>query len=116
VARQCSGYNGEVIGINGNGDGGNGRQSALGYFSANGQRGSAMDIVTDGANTADPGCNCATPVNPNIDMIAEFKVMSGTYSAEHSKGPVVMNAVTKSGGRDFHGSATTTSAIPRLPQ
>jgi hypothetical protein len=98
------GYNGEVIGINGNGDGGNGRQSALGYFSPNGQRGSAMDIVTDGANTADPGCNCATPVNPNIDMIAEFKVMSGTYTAEHSKGPVVMVSVTKSGGRDFHGS------------
>lgn len=98
------GYNGEVIGINGNGDGGNGRQSALGYFSANGQRGNAMDIVTDGANTADPGCNCATPVNPNIDMIAEFKVMTGTYSAEHAKGPVVMNAITKGGGKDFHGS------------
>jgi hypothetical protein len=98
------GYNGEVIGINGNGDGGNGRQSALGYFSPNGQRGSAMDIVTDGANTADPGCNCATPVNPNIDMIAEFKVMTGTYSAEHSKGPVIINVVTKSGSRDFHGS------------
>lgn len=99
------GYNGEVIGINGNGDGGNGRQSALGYFSGNGQPGRAMDIVTDGANTADPGCNCATPVNPNIDMIQEFKVMTSTYSAEHAKGPIIMNAVTKGGGKDFHGSA-----------
>ena len=97
------GYSGENIGINGNGDGG--RQSALGYFSANGQRGNAMDIVTDGANTADPGCNCATPVNPNVDMMQEFKVLTGTYSAEHSKGPVVMNAVTKGGGMDFHGGA-----------
>ena len=97
------GFSGENIGINGNGDGG--RQSALGYFSANGQPGSAMDIVTDGANTADPGCNCATPVNPNVDMLQEFKVLTGTYSAEHSKGPVVMNAVTKGGGRDFHGGA-----------
>ena len=97
------GFNGENIGINGNGDGG--RQSALGYFSANGQPGNAMDIVTDGANTADPGCNCATPVNPNVDMLEEFKVLTGTYSAEHSKGPTVMNAITKGGGKDFHGGA-----------
>ena len=76
-----------------------------GYFSANGQRGNAMDIVTDGANTADPGCNCATPVNPNVDMMQEFKVLTGTYSAEHAKGPIVMNAVTKGGGRAFHGGA-----------
>ncbi len=96
-------FSGENIGINGNGDGG--QQSALGYFSANGQRGNAMDIVTDGANTADPGCNCATPVNPNVDMMQEFKVLTGTYSAEHAKGPVVMNAVTKGGGKDFHGGA-----------
>ena len=97
------GFNGENIGINGNGDGG--RQSALGYFAANGQRGNAMDIVTDGANTADPGCNCATPVNPNVDMLQEFKVLTGTYSAEHAKGPIVMNAVTKGGGQEFHGGA-----------
>jgi hypothetical protein len=94
-------FSGENIGINGNGDGG--QQSALGYFSANGQRGNAMDIVTDGANTADPGCNCATPVNPNVDMMQEFKVLTGTYSAEHAKGPIVMNAVTKGGGKEFHG-------------
>jgi len=101
--RNQAGFSGENIGINGNGTGG--RQSALGYFSANGQRGNAMDIVTDGANTADPGCNCATPVNPNVDMLQEFKVLTGTYSAEHAKGPIVMNAVTKGGGQEFHGGA-----------
>jgi len=95
------GFSGEVIGINGNGDGG--RQSALGYYSANGTRTAAMDIVTDGAHTSDPGCNCATPVNPNVDMLQEFKVLSSNYSAEHAKGPVVLNAVTKSGGSSFHG-------------
>ncbi|MEX2264879.1 MAG: TonB-dependent receptor [Bryobacteraceae bacterium] len=95
------GFSGEVIGINGNGDGG--RQSALGYYAANGTRTAAMDIVTDGAHTADPGCNCATPVNPNVDMLQEFKVLSSNYSAEHAKGPVVLNAITKSGGSSFHG-------------
>lgn len=95
------GFTGEAIGINGNGDGG--RQSALGYFSANGTRTDAMDIVGDGAHVSDPGCNCATPVNPNPDMIQEFKVLQSNYSAEHAKGPVVLNFVSKSGGRDFHG-------------
>ena len=97
------GFNGENIGINGNGDGG--KQSAIGNFSANGQRAGALDITADGAHVSDPGCNCANPVNPNQEMIAEFKVQQSNFSAENSKGPVVMNSITKSGGRDFHGSA-----------
>ncbi len=96
------GYSGETIGINGNGAAG--KQSALGNFSANGTRGDAMDIVADGAHVSDPGCNCANPVNPNVDMIQEFKVLQGNYDASNSKGPVVMNAIAKSGGRDFHGT------------
>jgi len=95
------GFSGEAIGINGNGDGG--RQSPIGYYSANGQRGNALDIVADGAHVSDPGCNCAIPINPNVDMIQEFKVLQSNYSAEHAKGPVVIDVVAKSGGRDFHG-------------
>lgn len=97
------GFGGEVIGINGNGDGGH--QSALGYFSANGTPTNSMDITADGSHVSDPGCNCATPVNPNPDMIQEFKVMTSNFSAENSKGPVVLNSVAKSGGSDFHGEA-----------
>ena len=95
------GFNGEVIGINGNGDGGH--QSALGYYSANGTPTNSMDITADGSHVSDPGCNCATPVNPNTDMIQEFKVMTSNFSAENSKGPVVLNSIAKSGTRDFHG-------------
>src|SRR5258708_9295845 len=95
------GFSGEVIGINGNGDGGH--QSALGYFSANGTPTNSMDITADGSHVSDPGCNCATPVNPNTDMIQEFKVMTSNFSAENSKGPVVLNSITKSGAKDFHG-------------
>jgi len=41
----------------------------------------------------------------SVDSIQEFKVMSGTYSAEYgrSSGDVV-NVITKSGGNTFHGS------------
>ncbi len=98
-----AGYSGEVIGINGNGEGG--KQSALGNFSANGTRPESMDITADGSHVSDPGCNCATPVNPNTDMIQEFKVLTSNFSAENSKGPIVLNSISKSGGRDFHGTA-----------
>jgi hypothetical protein len=95
-------YTGEVIGINGNGDGGS--QSPLnGAFVANGTGVNNIDITADGAHVSDPGCNCATPVNPNADMIQEFKVLTSNFSAENSKGPIVINSIAKAGGHDFHG-------------
>lgn len=99
------GFNGEAIGINGNGDGG--KQSAIGNFSANGTRSEALDIVADGAHVSDPGCNCATPVNVNPDMVQEFKVSTSNFGAEVSKGPVVLNAISKAGGKEYHGTAYT---------
>ncbi|MDQ1474346.1 MAG: hypothetical protein QOJ99_5826 [Bryobacterales bacterium] len=95
------GYDGQVIGINGNGNAG--RQSALGYFSANGTPLNSTEIMSDGAHVSDPGCNCATPVNPNADMIQEMKVLQSNFSAENSKGPVVISSITKSGGSSYHG-------------
>ena len=94
-------FSGEIIGINGNGEGG--QQSAVGNFSGNGSRVDALDIVVDGAHASDPGCNCATSVNPNPDMVGEFKVLQSNFGAEHAKGPVTIDVVSKSGGRDFHG-------------
>lgn len=93
---------GEVMGINGNGDAG--KQSAIGNYSANGGRTDQVDIVSDGAHVSDPGCNCATPVNPNTDMVQEFKVLQSNFGAENSKGPVVLNSVSKAGGNEFHGT------------
>jgi hypothetical protein len=101
-------FSGEVIGINGNGEyqgGGGANQSAIGNFSANGTRTISLDITVDGAPGADPGCNCATSVNPNTEMVQEFKVLASSFSAEYAKGPNAMSVVSKSGGRDFHGSA-----------
>ncbi len=100
-------FTGEVYGINGNGEyqgGGGNNQSAIGNYSANGARTWALDITIDGAPGADPGCNCATSVNPNTEFVQEFKVLQSNFSAEHAKGPVAMSVVSKSGGREFHGS------------
>lgn len=96
-------FSGETIGINGNGEAGS--QSPLnGAFNYNGLPGNSLDITADGAHVSDPGCNCATPVNPNSDMISEFKVMTSNFSAENQKGPAVITSVAKSGGQNFHGS------------
>jgi hypothetical protein len=97
------GFNGEIIGINGNGEGG--KQSALGNYSSNGTQSNALDIVIDGAHGSDPGCNCATSVNPNPDMVEEFKVLQANFGAENAKGPTTVNVVSKAGGRDFRGTA-----------
>jgi hypothetical protein len=95
-------YTGEVIGINANGDAGS--QSPLNAaYSYNGLPSNSLDITADGAHVSDPGCNCDTPVNPNADMVAEFKILT-TYSAENQKGPMVISTVTKAGGQSFHGS------------
>jgi hypothetical protein len=108
-AKNVAGYTGEVIGINGNGEGG--RQSAISAISANGNRPESMEIVIDGAHAADPGCNCATSVNPNPDMIGEFKVLSSNFSAEHSKGPVALSFVSRSAAASSTAASTRTSAI-----
>lgn len=96
-------YSGGTIGINANGDAGS--QSPLNNaYSYNGLPANSLDITADGAHTSDPGCNCDTPVNPNVDMVAELKVMTSNFSAETQKGPAVISSITKSGGREFHGS------------
>src|SRR5438552_4139603 len=96
-------YNGQTIGINGNGNGGS--QSPLNNaYSYNGLPGNSLDITADGAHVSDPGCNCDTPVNPNSDMIAEFKVQMSNFSAENQKGPIVASSVAKWGTNQFHGS------------
>ena len=88
-----------TIGINGYTVGGN--AAGLGGTQINGQ---ALDITLDGGHVFDPGAaGSATPVNPNMDMISEVKVLASNFSAEYEKGPVVINAETKGGGSKYHG-------------
>lgn len=75
----------------------------VGSFSANGLRTGALDITSDGAHIIDPGCNCGQAVNTVTDMTAEMKVLTSNFGAENSKGPVVITAIGKSGGNQFHG-------------
>ena len=66
-----------------------------------------MAYMLDGANLVDPG-NAGTQIaNINTDMVQEVKTLTGSYGAEYAYGPVIFEAFSKSGGKNFHGEAYT---------
>lgn len=75
-------------------------------LSANGQRQNSNNVQVDGITDMDTGNNGGPMVAVSLDSVQEFKILTSDYQAEYgrSAGAQVI-AVTKSGGRDFHGSA-----------
>lgn len=71
-----------------------------------GTRGTWMTTTLDGQVGSDPHIVGTFNGATSIDAIAEVKVVLNTYSAEYGRnsGPTI-NLVTKSGGREFHGTA-----------
>jgi hypothetical protein len=76
-----------------------------GQFSINGQRESANGFFLNGASVQE-SIGQQAGVIPNLDSIAEFRIISSNADAEYGgySGGLI-NVVTKSGGDQFHGSA-----------
>jgi hypothetical protein len=75
-------------------------------YSINGGRGEYNNWQVDGANNMDTGSNNTLDVFPNVDAIAEFRVLTSNYSAVFGRnGSGNIEVVTKSGTKDFHGDA-----------
>lgn len=71
--------------------------------SISGQRGSANGFMVNGANVEESGY-MGPAVVPNLDSLAEFRILTSNYDAEYgnySGGQV--NVITKSGTNQFHG-------------
>ncbi|HXK09621.1 MAG TPA: hypothetical protein VMT70_08265, partial [Vicinamibacteria bacterium] len=70
----------------------------------NGVRGSNTVVTLDGSRLADFGSNNGVIVVPNNDMVSEVKVQSSNYAAEFGSAGVQVNAITKGGSSEFHGT------------
>lgn len=78
----------------------------LANFGANGaapQQG-LVNVTTDGAQVIDPGDMGGTTATINMDQVQEVKVQTSNFGADEAKGPIVINAIGKSGGSAYHGS------------
>ena len=73
-------------------------------FSAGGGRDNNNGYLVDGVEAMDP--HYMTPsMFPPMDSIQEFKVQTNSYSAEFGHFSVQVNATTRSGTNQWHGSA-----------
>ena len=76
-----------------------------GTVSINGQREFANAFIVNGSD-AEEDVNMGAAIVPNLDSIAEFRILTNNFDAEYgefSGGQI--NVVTKSGTNDFHGDA-----------
>ncbi len=73
--------------------------------SVNGGRANATNYVLDGAQNNDLYSNAPNPF-PNPDALQEFSVQTNNFSAEFGRqSGGLVNAITKSGTNQYHGSA-----------
>lgn len=77
---------------------------SAGNISVNGGRETANAFLVNGGDVSE-GRNLGTAVIPNIDSVAEFRLITNSFDAEYGKfSGAVMNAITKSGTNSFHGT------------
>src|SRR6185295_13145551 len=75
-------------------------------FSANGGRVRSNNFMIDGQDNNDFGVAGATVGLNNPDLIQEVRLVTNQFTAEFGRnGSAVFNAITKSGGNNYHGSA-----------
>jgi hypothetical protein len=74
-----------------------------GSLSVNGGRESANGFMVNGGNVEEGAYN-GTSIIPNLDSIAEFRIITNNFDAEYGNySGSQINAITKSGANAFHG-------------
>src|SRR5262249_38195606 len=75
----------------------------------NGSRENSKNYAVDGITNLDTGSNNTLQFEPNMDAIAEVKVLTSNFQAEYGRnGGGVITVITRGGGQDFHVNAYDT--------
>jgi len=78
---------------------------ALGQMNLNGMS-SQANFTVDGVTGMDTAGDSLTTMRPNVDAVAEVRVLATNYAAEYGRNiGGQIQVITKSGGQQFHGSA-----------
>ncbi len=78
---------------------------SMGSISINGLDPQSLNVAIDGITEMDEGGNYTAYVTPNMDSIAEMRVLTNGYQAEYGRqSGGTINMISKSGSRDFHGT------------
>ena len=71
----------------------------------NGGRDTSINFALDGVQNEDTGSNSGSHVQPNMDAVAEVRVLTSNYQAEYGRNSAgTINFTVKSGTQNFHGS------------
>ncbi len=73
-------------------------------YSVNGGRTEYNNWELDGGDNMDNGSNGTLNTYPNVDAVAEVKVLTSNYGAQYGRnGSATVETITKSGTQQFHG-------------
>ncbi|MGD0800356.1 MAG: carboxypeptidase-like regulatory domain-containing protein [Terracidiphilus sp.] len=83
-------------------------------YASNGSPVAGITLKLDGANLTDAGNFGAALMNINDSFVSEVQVQTSNFGSDQSNGPVVIQAVTKSGTKSYHGSVYTYARTSQL--
>ncbi len=85
------------------------QENSIGGVNVNGMGTGRANFMVDGIVDLDTGSNGTTHFEPNMDSIAEIRVLTTNYQAEYGRSAGgQISVVTKSGAQEFHGTAWAT--------
>lgn len=102
-----------LVGISGNASSADPSGRGAG-FAINGQRAASTSILLDGGENVDTFTASIGQSTP-LDSVGEFRVITSNFSAEYGRASGgIVNAVTKGGTNEFHGSIYAFNRISKL--